>query len=341
MTRQPETPRRSGPRTPLLAQPAMRYRSGAPAEVQAEKTGPRNGIEKLTSMSYVPPRYLYHRFLRSIGLDPVEAGRRTWLPWTRNYIEGWSPLYSDRNYPKALGASFGLEYMAIPMWDQLIPGLDPVFTVLRVRDSSISFRTRATRESLASCSRVSGSSSCGSWPQGALRRPRRNRPHACSTNRTSLPIPRSPLSRRTSCCSTSSRRRTGRRRARSSPATTWKPGSTRSAWMPTTRFSRRSSSRTGAEKNSCAFIVRTDRTEKATGARSRASRSARRSRSPPIGTRCAWRTTAGRSPERIAPRSRSRCRRVPVSSMTRAQHSEVTGRCARIRRSTRGVVSAG
>jgi pyrroloquinoline quinone (PQQ) biosynthesis protein C len=68
--------------------------------------------------------YLYHRFLRSIGLDPAEAGRRTWLPSTRNYIEGLASLYGDRSYPRALGASFGLEHMAIPMWDQLIPGLE-------------------------------------------------------------------------------------------------------------------------------------------------------------------------------------------------------------------------
>ena len=80
-----------------------------------------------------------------------------------------------------------------------------------------------------------------------------------------MPIPRSPRSQRTSCCSTSSHRRTGRGRARSSPATTWRPGSIRSAWMPTTRLSRRSSSRTGAEKNSCAFIVRTERTEQGNG----------------------------------------------------------------------------
>lgn len=68
--------------------------------------------------------YLYHRFLRSIGLDPAEAARRSWLPTTRAYIEGLAGLYGNREYPKALGASFGLEHMAIPMWDQLIPGLE-------------------------------------------------------------------------------------------------------------------------------------------------------------------------------------------------------------------------
>jgi hypothetical protein len=32
-------------------------------------------------------------------------------------------LYSDGNHARALGASFGLENMAITMWDHLIPGL--------------------------------------------------------------------------------------------------------------------------------------------------------------------------------------------------------------------------
>ena len=68
--------------------------------------------------------YLYHRFLRSIGLDPADAGRRRWLPTTKAYIEGLAELYGSLEYPKALGASFGLEHMAIPMWDQLIPGLE-------------------------------------------------------------------------------------------------------------------------------------------------------------------------------------------------------------------------
>ncbi len=67
--------------------------------------------------------YLYHRFLRSIGLDPAEVARRSWLPSTRAYVEGLAELYGSRDYPRALGASFGLEHMAIPMWDQLIPGL--------------------------------------------------------------------------------------------------------------------------------------------------------------------------------------------------------------------------
>ena len=67
--------------------------------------------------------YLYHRFLRSIQIDPTAAAREAWLASTRAYIEGLASLYGDEDYHVALGASFGLEHMAISMWDQLIPGI--------------------------------------------------------------------------------------------------------------------------------------------------------------------------------------------------------------------------
>lgn len=66
---------------------------------------------------------LYRTFLRSIGIAVHEAISRPMLPSTRVYIEGMEQLYSDGNHAKALGASFGLENMAITMWDHLIPGL--------------------------------------------------------------------------------------------------------------------------------------------------------------------------------------------------------------------------
>jgi pyrroloquinoline-quinone synthase len=66
---------------------------------------------------------LYRDFLRSLGIDVHEAMSRPMLPSTRAYIEGMEQLYSDGNHAKALGASFGLENMAITMWDHLIPGL--------------------------------------------------------------------------------------------------------------------------------------------------------------------------------------------------------------------------
>jgi pyrroloquinoline-quinone synthase len=66
---------------------------------------------------------LYRDFLRSVGIDVHEAMSRPMLPSTRAYIDGMEQLYSDGNHHLALGASFGLENMAITMWDQLIPGL--------------------------------------------------------------------------------------------------------------------------------------------------------------------------------------------------------------------------
>lgn len=67
--------------------------------------------------------YLYHKFLRSIDIDPEEAGRASWFDSTSDYIEGLAALYGNRDHQVALGASFGLEHMAIAMWDQLIPGI--------------------------------------------------------------------------------------------------------------------------------------------------------------------------------------------------------------------------
>ena len=66
---------------------------------------------------------LYRDFLRSTGIEIHDAMTRRMLPSTRSYIEGMEQLYSDGNHTKALGASFGLENMAITMWDHLIPGL--------------------------------------------------------------------------------------------------------------------------------------------------------------------------------------------------------------------------
>lgn len=66
---------------------------------------------------------LYRDFLRSLGIDVHDAMTHPMLPSTRTYIEGMERLYGDDNHAKALGASFGLENMAITMWDQLIPGL--------------------------------------------------------------------------------------------------------------------------------------------------------------------------------------------------------------------------
>jgi len=66
---------------------------------------------------------LYRDFLRSVGIDVHEAMHRPMRPSTRAYINGMEQLYSSGNHNLALGASFGLENMAITMWDHLIPGL--------------------------------------------------------------------------------------------------------------------------------------------------------------------------------------------------------------------------
>jgi len=66
---------------------------------------------------------LYRRFLTSVGIPIQEALHRPMMPSTKAYIEGMEILYSSANHEQALGASFGLENMAITMWDHLIPGL--------------------------------------------------------------------------------------------------------------------------------------------------------------------------------------------------------------------------
>lgn len=67
--------------------------------------------------------YLYHKFLRSIDIDPQQAAGVASLNSTSAYIEGLAELYGHKNYHVALGASFGLEHMAISMWDLLLPGI--------------------------------------------------------------------------------------------------------------------------------------------------------------------------------------------------------------------------
>ena len=67
--------------------------------------------------------YLYHAFLRSIDVDPVQAQKLGLEPETEDFVRGMAELYGHRDYGVALGASFGLENMAISMWDHLLPGL--------------------------------------------------------------------------------------------------------------------------------------------------------------------------------------------------------------------------
>ena len=66
---------------------------------------------------------LYRKFLTSVGIPIPQALNRPMMPSTKAYIDGMETLYSSGNHEQALGASFGLENMAITMWDHLIPGL--------------------------------------------------------------------------------------------------------------------------------------------------------------------------------------------------------------------------
>jgi pyrroloquinoline-quinone synthase len=66
---------------------------------------------------------LFRKFLRSIDIDPARVISDQVKPSTNAYLNGLWRLYGGRDHTKALGASFGLENMAIPMWDQLIPEL--------------------------------------------------------------------------------------------------------------------------------------------------------------------------------------------------------------------------
>jgi pyrroloquinoline-quinone synthase len=66
---------------------------------------------------------LFRKFLRSVDIDPARVISEQVKPSTNAYLNGLWRLYGARDHARALGASFGLENMAIPMWDQLLPGL--------------------------------------------------------------------------------------------------------------------------------------------------------------------------------------------------------------------------
>ena len=66
---------------------------------------------------------LFRKLRVSIGIAPQRIVSDQVRPSTSAYLNGLWRLYGGKDHVKALGASFGLENMAIPMWDQLIPGL--------------------------------------------------------------------------------------------------------------------------------------------------------------------------------------------------------------------------
>lgn len=81
---------------------------------------------------------LYRNFLRSLGIDIHSAMTTPMRPSTKAYIEGMENLYASGNHAMALGASFGLENMAITMWDHLIPGLT-VLQATRYADMDMTY----------------------------------------------------------------------------------------------------------------------------------------------------------------------------------------------------------
>ncbi|MEM3318439.1 MAG: iron-containing redox enzyme family protein [Thermoplasmatales archaeon] len=65
---------------------------------------------------------LYRKYLRSIGINPEDLIFRKQLPTTKQWLDKMREYFSTDHFT-ALGAEYGLENMAIPMWDKLIPGL--------------------------------------------------------------------------------------------------------------------------------------------------------------------------------------------------------------------------
>lgn len=66
---------------------------------------------------------LYRKYLRSIGMEPGDMVSRKQLPATKAWLDGMRTYFAGDHF-EALGAEFGLENMAIPMWDKLLAGFE-------------------------------------------------------------------------------------------------------------------------------------------------------------------------------------------------------------------------
>ena len=64
---------------------------------------------------------LYRKYLRSLGIDPVKMVSNKQLKTTKSWLDGMRSYFSGDHF-EALGAEFGLENMAIPMWDKILAG---------------------------------------------------------------------------------------------------------------------------------------------------------------------------------------------------------------------------
>lgn len=66
---------------------------------------------------------LYRKYLRSLGMDPREMVKNHQLGSTKAWLDGMRDYFSGDHF-EALGAEFGLENMAIPMWDKILAGFE-------------------------------------------------------------------------------------------------------------------------------------------------------------------------------------------------------------------------
>ena len=69
---------------------------------------------------------LYRKYLRSIGIDPEPLIKSKQVGTTKAWLDGMRSYFAGDLY-EALGAEFGLENMAIPMWDKILAGFETLF----------------------------------------------------------------------------------------------------------------------------------------------------------------------------------------------------------------------
>lgn len=65
---------------------------------------------------------LYRMYLRSLGIDPASLVKKRQMPTTKAWLDGMRNYFAGDHF-EALGAEFGLENMAIPMWDKILAGM--------------------------------------------------------------------------------------------------------------------------------------------------------------------------------------------------------------------------
>ena len=56
-----------------------------------------------------------------MGINPVDIVKKERVPSTKAWLDGMRSYFAGNHY-EALGAEFGLENMAIPMWDKILAG---------------------------------------------------------------------------------------------------------------------------------------------------------------------------------------------------------------------------